>query len=623
MNFMEYSNEKHINIIPKDAFEELTREVFQTVSENISKSLGPLGSSATILDGALTEATKDGYAIFKSYRFHNRYKKMIYNLMKAPCTRLNNTVGDGTTTAIVFASKLYRRYMNRKGNLETLYRLPRTFVQTWDDMIEEISEEVRNRAVSIDPNDRKTIYNICYVTSNGNDEISNNIANVYAETPSPVIKQKDSPTNKSYIVPVGGFDFEANLIDEGYVKNEDLSVEEKEPCILIFDYKIESEVCEQFLIPLNDALRAQNKKLVVFAPFYDAFLCNTTLKQYMNHEYQKYGALNLILCQYSTGKLPKHQLTDLATVLRTFVINQDLFKDMKQVLDGTSVDLFIEDVMENESHPYYRLFGTCDSVMLSCTNGTLFKVSDIESDERYQDVLRAAKKELEDIKAKTDYEKQSFAAKIYEANLRVSQLQMNNYIYYIGANSSLQKKITWDSVEDVIKCVRSAIKHGTVPGCQLTIYSAAYDIMQKIVEGKTDEEIKSLSNEDKLKIVILDLIQDAVCDTYTQVLYGPEGMGIIKTIDMWQYIGDDGVEELKNRAIAKMKEIITKSIEQNQVFDLEHLCYDPTIITSAETDVMVLRAASDLVKILISGNQCIFLDVDVNETHNETQEIYA
>ena len=92
---------------------------------------------------------------------------------------------------------------------------------------------------------------------------------------------------------------------------------------------------------------------------------------------------------------------------------------------------------------------------------------------------------------------------------------------------------------------------------------------------------------------------------------------------MWQYIGDDGVEELKNRAIAKTKEIITKSIEQNQVFDLEHLCYDPTIITSAETDVMVLRAASDLVKILISGNQCIFLDVDVNETHNETQEIYA
>jgi len=618
---MEYSNEKHINIIPKEAFEELTKEVFNTVAENISRSLGPLGSSATILDGALTEATKDGYAIFQSYRFHNRYKKMIYNLMKAPCTRLNNTVGDGTTTAIVFASNLYKHYMSRKMTLETLYRLPRTFVQTWDTIIEEINEEVRNQASSIDPSDDETIYNICYVTSNGNEEVSRNIANVYKENSSPVIKQKDSPTNKSYVVPVGGFDFDANLIDEGYVKNEDLSVEEKDPCILIFDYKIESDLCERFLIPLNEILRTQNKKLIVFAPFYDAYLCNTTLRQYMNHEYQKYHGLNLILCQYSTGKLSKHQLTDLAVILRTNVINQDSIKDILLAFEGGSQDKFVEDALENKNFKFYHLFGTASSVLLSCTNGTLFKVKEIAGDYRYCDILRAAKKELEDIKAQTDYEKQSFASKIYEANLRVSQLQMNNYIYYIGANSSLQKKITWDSVEDVIKCVRSAIKYGVVPGCQLSIYNAAYTITNRIVGDETD--VKNISKVDKLKIVILDMIQNAVCDTYAQVLHGPDGTGMVKTIDMWEHINEDGVEELKNRAIEKARTIIKDSIEKNQVFDLETLEYDKNIITSAETDVMVLSAASDLVKILISGNQCIFLDADVNESHQETQEIYA
>ena len=622
MNFMEYSNEKHINIIPKDAFEELTKEVFSTVSENISKSLGPLGSSATILDGALTEATKDGYAIFQSYRFHNRYKKMVYNLMKAPCTRLNNTVGDGTTTAIVFASNLYKHYMKMKGSLETLYRLPRTFVHTWDRMIGEINGVVKTEyAKPIDPSDDETIYHICYVTSNGNDEISRNIANVYKENSSPVIKQKDSPTNKSYVVPVGGFDFDANLIDEGYVKNEDLSVEEKDPCILIFDHKIESETCEQFLIPLNEVLRAQNKKLVVFAPFYDAYLCNTTLKQYMNHEYQKYRSLNMVLCQYSSGKLAKHQLTDLAVVLRTSVINQESIKDIRLAFESGSHDQFVEDVMENEEHKFYRLFGTATSVLLSCTNGTLFKVKGIEEDTRYQDVLRAAKKELEDVKAQVDYEKQSYASKIYDANLRVSQLQMNNYIYYIGANSSLQKKITWDSVEDVIKCVRSAIKYGVVPGCQLSIYNAAYEISRKIVS--TVDDPKQLGKTDKLRILILDLIQNAVCDTYAQVLHGPEGMGIVKTIDLWEYVKPEGVDELREKAISRAKEIIASSIEKNMVFDLESLEYDEKIITSAETDRMVLNAASDLVKILISGNQCIFLDADVNESHNETQEIYA
>jgi chaperonin GroEL (HSP60 family) len=120
-----------VNIIQKNEFQELTHQVFGIIADNIGKSLGPLGASATILDGMMTDATKDGFSIFNKYRFHNRYKKMIYNLIKTPCTRLNNTVGDGTTTAIVFAKYLFQLYQLRKNNIETFYRLPRTFVQTW------------------------------------------------------------------------------------------------------------------------------------------------------------------------------------------------------------------------------------------------------------------------------------------------------------------------------------------------------------------------------------------------------------------------------------------------------------------------------------------------------------
>jgi len=69
-------------------------------------------------------------------------------------------------------------------------------------------------------------------------------------------------------------------------------------------------------------------------------------------------------------------------------------------------------------------------------------------------------------------------------------------------------------------------------------------------------------------------------------------------------------------AASKRKDKLAKQLKECRE-------YDEKIITSAETDMMVLNAASDLVKILISGNQCIFLDVDVNESHNETQEIYA
>ena len=59
------------------------------------------------------------------------------------------------------------------------------------------------------------------------------------------------------------------------------------------------------------------------------------------------------------------------------------------------------------------------------------------------------------------------------------------------------------------------------------------------------------------------------------------------------------------------------------MFDIETLEYNSDIITSAETDIMVLTVASELVKILISGNQCIFLDSDINESHQETKDIYV
>ena len=117
----------------------------------------------------------------------------------------------------------------------------------------------------------------------------------------------------------------------------------------------------------------------------------------------------------------------------------------------------------------------------------MFKVNDsIFEDTKYLETLRRAECELEDIKANTSAEKGAYSAKIYNANARVLQLKMKNYIYYIGANSSLQKQIIWDSVEDVIKCIKSAIKYGVVPGCQLSIIKACNELIDEIAKNKRD-----------------------------------------------------------------------------------------------------------------------------------------
>ena len=544
---------------------------------------------------------------------------MVYNLINTPCTRLNNTVGDGTTTAIVFTSHLFDQYNRRKNSLETLYRLPRTFNQTWDECIQALIEDVQTRAKGIDAFDYDTIYNICYVVSNGNHEVSDAIASIYKENGSPVIRQKDSPTNKSYIEPIRGYETTANLIDDAYVKNEDLSVEEKNPFVMLFDHKIESDFCEKIIFSINEVLKAQNRKLIIFAPYYDALLCNTRLRQLLAYEYQQQGKINLICTQYNIGKMGEHGLLDLAAIMGCTIINQPLATQIMNDFDKTSSDRFVEEVLENPSFGYHGIIGAIDSAIMSCANGTLIQPKDIDSNETYQDILRGAKKHLEQLIATTSNERSSYSAKLYDARERVARLEMNNFIYYVGANSALQKKILWDSVEDVIKCVRSAIQHGVVPGCQLSIISACREHINAITEG----ENKILSDKERLEAMIYSIIQDAWIDTYIDILNGPDGMGMIKTVDMWYSVKAEYVDDLKQRVVDKLKGVVKESIERETVFDLERLEYNPDIITSAETDQMVLVAGSELIKILISGNQCIFLDADINESHNETQQVYV
>jgi 60 kDa chaperonin 1 len=608
MEFMKYSNEHQVNIIPKDGYEELVHDVFNIIASNMAKSLGPLGSSSMIIDGMSTEATKDGFAILKNIRFHNRYKRLVYNLIKAPCTRLNNSVGDGTTTAIVFANNLFQTYEQYKSPLKSLYRLPREFTKAWDECVAEIIEGIKKSATFIEPGDTDSIYRIAYVTSNGDAEVSQNIADIYKKTQTASIRQKDSPTNKSYVQPITGFEFKANLIDEAYAKSEDLSVKESDIHVLIFDHKVESEVFEKFLIPMNDYCRANNRKLLVLAPYYDALVANTTMKQYVNHEYRTHGIINLIFAQYEIGKLKEWDLKDLATILKGDIITQETDASLIDIAANGTIDKEMDESSSEESI-LRNVLGHCKDSILSCTNGSIFQQDEsIFEDHRYQEVLNTAKAELNRLRSETEIERQSYSFKISEANARIAQLEMKNYIYYVGANSSLQKRILWDSIEDVIKCVSSAIKHGIVPGCQLSIIRSAAECIEH--------------TEDPLKTLIYSLIMHATTSTYVDVLVGPNNDGILNTMEEWRTLDDKNkVEDVIQKGSEKLSEIVQKSIESFKTYDLESMEINDNVFTSAETDELVLLAASELVKILISNNQCIFLDAEVNESHQEQIEM--
>jgi hypothetical protein len=483
--------------------------------------------------------------------------------------------------------------------------------------------KVNEFAKPLDPSDYESVYNLCYVTSNGNHEVSKTIAEVYKKSKAPVIKVKNSPTNKSYITSIKGFEFPANLLHQSYSINDDLSAVFGSSMILLFDHKVDTSLMSDFIVPINDIARAMEFKLIVLAPSYDSQI-PPALERYRAHEYNKDQCFNLIPLQYQIGKMEPNQLEDLATVLKGTIITQEVvgkfLTDTKFTItsSGDKFDI-VNKIMGDNEYDHYQMIGVANISNLSYKNGSVFQVTDLTENHKYNIALALANKELADIIAKTDVEKQAYSFEVGKAQARISQLKMENYIYYVGSDSTLQTDILYDSVDDVVKCVRSAVKSGIVPGCQLSILRATVDLLKELIpEG--DEKIPV---DTGLKIYILEIIKSAVIDVYKTILQGPDGNGIKKLIPISKHVSESGEEELNKLANDSVMSLIRNSVEKNQVFDMESLTTNDKIITSTETDINVLMASSELIKLLISGNQCVFLDSEINDAEDKNIDVYA
>ena len=100
-------------------------------------------------------------------------------------------------------------------------------------------------------------------------------------------------------------------------------------------------------------------------------------------------------------------------------------------------------------------------------------------------------------------ERQSYAMKIYDIESRLNRLEMKNYIYYIGANSALQKNILWDQVDDVIKYqadifVMGDDWKGKFDFLKDDVY--VYDKHKMVAEGKRTHNVLKIGSPFEVKV---------------------------------------------------------------------------------------------------------------------------
>lgn len=203
------------NIISGDKLKEIQARVLQDLKDAIIHSMGPKGSNSLILRGSsdadiVAEYSKDGNKIIKSIKYQYPIEMAIKSEIENATRRIEKEVGDGTSSVVVMSSLIFDALLEaeKNGELGTdPYEVMRLFRKT----VEDISTEIRamGRPCTLDD-----IYNISFISSNGNDEVASTLRDIYRDYGMSVFIDVSASTNENtYVKSYNGVTIEAGYAD--------------------------------------------------------------------------------------------------------------------------------------------------------------------------------------------------------------------------------------------------------------------------------------------------------------------------------------------------------------------------------------------------------------------------
>lgn len=600
------------NTLTKDEFINRVTPVFKTLEERLSKSFGPYGSNTIICDYPYTSTTKDGWTIMKSILFADPLDRAIAQMVTDICGRLNNTVGDGTTTAIVATNALYNSCITGKFDIPE-GTLPRDILSAFRECCDEIIKVLKEKYVRpIDISDEdfgQRIRNVVNVSSNGNAELTEMIGSIYDELKFPAIDIQLAADGITKKLVVDGYSSDISLMDKIYINNDNKTATYNSMDVVIFEHKVTSSIFKEILIPLNEQCRGRGRHLLVIAPFYDERALDSIIKDTLNAEYRRSRDVNMVLAVCSArNEKDRKCLSDLAMLFNTTPITNATAEELIRILStepamihsafnidfrnipnigiitsagfaksiGDERDAAMEAAKNADKELKFIVeLGYCDYADIGLKSSTfrgfyydenLYKLHCTEAEQELTDAIQKYKT-LGTFNLETTWARQRLAA-----------LKLKMAMIEVGGESALSQGMMRDVVDDAVKAAASAYNNGTVLGCHVNLISA----INELADAETDN----------LKTVIYCMIADAFCSVQHTLLKNKYGSNEQTMIDL----------------MFKMNHS-----DDPAVFDIVTEKFTKDIITSADTDIQVLRATMDLISLLISGNQFVYRHIQGSE----------
>lgn len=600
------------NVISGEEYKQLFCCIAKAVSDIVSQTLGPYGSTTIIDDGSsFTYPTKDGWSCMNRLRFNDPLYNTIFGIIKQVSFNSVSTVGDGTTTAMV-ATSAFLEYLYDE-LIPTLKKTGKyrqaTLIEKMNEVCKELTDTLlKSKNVQhIDPDgDFSDIYKVAHIATNGNDEFSKMIQEIYQQTKNPNIRieiDNGAPMTTYHIEK--GYRFDCKPIAFNSYVNDEMGIirkDDKPFKIITFDHNVTYQMHKNIITGISQYASATNMEYVLLAPYFDDIVCS--IIQGHADEMRRQGRIpNVMLVQIPTS-LNMHQLaiTDISILSNSLVFTETLAKVYNTLFHNATVekeeDIIKDSVMDLPQFAKYKypqmiiedVSGTIKSAIFEQNEGFIQDYEEYYNKDRFDALIREVTEAYEKKKAKAIKTINGLLDKDFLfTQLRYTKLMGNSGIIKVGGISDIQKRCDKDSLDDAVLACRSAFENGYVRGMCLEIIDACEDA------------IDPHQNE----------LDEVTTHIYNAILYS---FSTVFCTVIYNKIGEDKATAMK---------IMNECLGTNSVYNLRTETFDKpgewTVINSVQTDIEILTAMSSILTTIMTSNQFLTMNrsCDMKVSHDK------
>lgn len=575
------------NIVKGKELRKVQQDTLHVIKDSLVNTFGPNGSTTMVkkTPGEFTNTTKDGHTVLSNIKFSGVIENSVVQEINELTTHIVKTVGDGTTSAIILSSIIFDRLVESdlKGHPSAIIR---AFKEAVEDIIEEISKHGREE-VTLDD-----IYNIALTSTNNNEVVAEYLRDIYREFGNGVfIDVGISNDENTKIKYYNGTTLKAGYLDPVMITNQAKGTAElPNPNIYIFRDPIDTPdmvnlmngIIKQNIVDPFNATGNVNSCIntVIMAPKISSDLAQT---------------MNEIIMTMHQYKFP--------LLIITNIFGEDVYEDLIVLTGAKPINRYIDPLLqkidiENGKAPTVEnivtFAGLCELIISDATTTkfirpqNMYKEGTEEYTNEFNNLIKALEAELG-----MAYENNDSIATIGRLKRRINALKANMVELLIGGVSIADRDSVRDLVEDAVKSLRSACQYGVGNGSNYEGCRAAYTLL----EGQWNKCINSIfcdvySEIEYIQPTLKEACIEIIANAYTDLLY---------TLYKVSGYSEEEIEEILN------------DTEHDCAFNIRTGEYDGKVLTSIESDKVILSTISKIVTLMYTSNQFLLPDPAFNK----------